>query len=106
MGFFGPCSVGSWTRPEERRPPGNRRLFRGGLRGLQPRASADQWIRMASVMPEIRPLRPISHLRSGKPVMFMAQSLGQLPRAPAADQPNRRLASFEAPDARHGGAIG
>ena len=91
------------TNPQVRvEKAGNRRLFRGGLRGLQPRRSVgDQWIRSASVIPETRPLRPISHWRSALSVMLMTKTFRRCDRLAAVRQLERRRAGFDRSDARH-----
>ena len=55
-------------------------------------------------MPEARPLRPISHWRSGWPPMLIVrmlktQSLRQWDGLPFVEQPDCRLARLKVPDA-------
>src|ERR1051326_78705 len=105
MGSRFPVSVGKWTRPRGTRRAGSARFFRRRFRGLQPRElKGDQRRRSATIIPDARPLRPISHWRTGWPPMLIvrmlkAQLLRQWYGLPLAQQPDAWTARFESPDA-------
>ena len=61
-------------------------------------------------MPEIRPLRPISHWRTGTSLMVIArmlktQCLRKLDRVPAAGDRDTRVAGDDTPHAGHRGPV-
>src|SRR4051794_38872763 len=71
--------LGRLWRPKDRVAARRQGTFRERFRGLQPPGLSAQRRSSASAIPEMRPLRPTTHWRSGKPAIFSALVLKPKP---------------------------